>query len=285
MLKTNRDKLPVLSVQGQVIHPSFFQSGTVDTEGRMNYFPGTGGITYNAKVGDPCCGWAADHLEPGVSTKNPDEKMNSAYSVYSCVGNEATVVSGDAKGAKGFVVGKHGGAEHLMIHFDDETLEKLLIDDKVLVKACGQGMKLTDYPDIILRSMSPALLEKMNIREEGGKLHIGVAKIAPAQVMGSGVGFLPSARGDYDITLFDAAISEEYGLSDLRFGDIVAILNADTRYGRTYQTGALTIGVVCHGDCVSPGHGPGVTTLISACGDQIVPFIDPAANLKDFFLG
>ena len=283
MLHTNRDRLPILSVQGQVTHPTF-RSGTIDTEGRVGYFPGTGGITYNAKIGDPCCGWAADHLEPGVSSKNPDEKMNSAYNVYSCVGNEARVVSGDAKGAVGIVVGKHGGAEHVMIHFDEETLEKLVMEDKILVKGWGQGMILTDYPDIVLRSMSPLLLDKMNIREEGGKLHIGVSKIAPAQIMGSGLGALPSARGDYDITLFDTAISEEYGLGELRFGDIVAIVNADTRYGRTYQTGAVTIGVICHGDCVYPGHGPGVTTLMSACGEQIVPFIDGGANLKDFFL-
>jgi len=284
MIKTNRDKLPVISVQGQVTHPTF-RAGAINTEGQVGYFPGTGGITYNAKIGDPCCGWAADHLEPGVSTKNPDELMNSAYAVYSCIGNEATVVSGDAKGAKGFVVGKHGGAEHLMIYFDDETLEKLIMEDKILVKGWGQGMTLADYPDVILRSVSPQLMEKLNITEADGKLHIGVAKIVPAQIMGSGLGFLPSARGDYDITLFDGAISAEYGLMDLRFGDIVAIVGADTRYGRTYQTGAVTIGVICHGDCVLPGHGPGVTTLISACGDQIVPVLDPAANLKDFFLG
>ena len=282
MLKTNKDRLPIVSVQGQVSHP-VSRAGKIDTNGNSHYFPGTGGICYNIKIGDPACGWVGDHLEPGVSTKNSDEAKNRAYTTYSCVGNEATVVSGDAKGAKGFVVGTHGGIEHVMIHFEDETLEKLHIDDKIQVKAQGQGMGLLDYPDVMLRSMSPRLLEKMNIIEDGGVLKIGVAKCAPAKIMGSGLGMMPSASGDYDITLFDKAVADEYGLMDLRLGDIVAIIDADTRYGRTYMTGAVTIGVVVHGDCISPGHGPGVATLMSANDNKIVPFIDQKANLKDLF--
>ncbi|MCL2416129.1 MAG: DUF4438 domain-containing protein [Defluviitaleaceae bacterium] len=283
MLKTNKEKLPIISVQGAVSPPTM-RGPRIDVEGRVHYFPGTGGITYNAKIGDPCCGWAADHLEPGVSSKSSDDLINRAYNTYSCIGNEAKIISGDAKGALGIVVGKHGGIEHLMIHFDDKTLEKLSIEDKILVKSQGQGMELIDYPDIMLRSMSPALLEKMNITEENGALKIGVAAIAPASIMGSGIGMLPSASGDYDITLFDRKIAEANGLMDLRFGDIVALVDADTRYGRTFVTGAVTIGVIVHSDCVVSGHGPGVTTLMSACDNKIIPFIDRNANLKNFFL-
>jgi len=283
MLKTNRDRLPMISVQGQVSQ-STFGAPKVDTQGRIHMLPGTGGISYNVKIGDPCCGWVGDHIEPGVSTKNTDANMNKAYSIYSCIGNEAIIVSGEAKGAKGFVTGKHGGIENTMIYFDDETLLKMSNDDKILVKAQGQGMKLLDYPDVVLRSVSPALLDKMNITEEGGKLKIGVAKCAPAKIMGSGLGSLTSASGDYDITLFDEAIAAEYGLMDLRFGDLVALIDADTRYGRTYITGAVTIGVIVHSDCLAPGHGPGVTTLMSALDNLIVPVIDPKANLKDMFL-
>lgn len=283
MLKTNKDLLPIFSVQGQISHPTS-RGPRIDMEGRVHYFGTTGGITYNAKIGDPCCGWIADHLEPGVSTKHTDEHANAAYNTYSCVGNDAVVVSGDAKGEKGFVIGTHGGIEHVMIHFEDETLQKLNIEDKILVKACGQGMALTDYPEVMLRNMSPALLEKMNIKEDGGCLKIGVAKIAPAKIMGSGLGFVPSASGDYDITLFDKAITEEYGLMDLRFGDIVAITDADTRYGRQFMTGAVTIGVIVHSDCIIPGHGPGVATLMSATDGKIVPVIDDKANLKNFFV-
>ena len=37
--------------------------------------------------------------------------------IYSCVGNEAKVVSGDAKGAIGYVIGHHGGSEHVIVDF------------------------------------------------------------------------------------------------------------------------------------------------------------------------
>jgi len=211
------------------------------------------------------------------------DAYNDAYVCYSCIGNEAKVMSGDAKGRKGIVTGKHGGCEHLMIYFDDETMELMAPDDKVLVKACGQGLALTDYPGIITRNLSPALLHKMNITEKDGKLVVGVAKIVPGCLMGSGLGS-PSASGDYDITLFDKGLVAEYGLDKLRFGDIVAILDADTRYGRTWQTGAVTIGVVIHSDCMAAGHGPGVTTLLSCKTPLIEAVIDEGANLADYFV-
>lgn len=284
MLRTNSDRLPIVSVQGQVWHPKAKQAGRLDADGRPLWLQGTGGITYNAKIGDICTGWVADHLEPGVTTRNPDDSKNDGYVVLSCIGNEAAVISGDAKGAKGFVTGKHGGCEHLMCWFGQDTLEKLQIDDKIAVRATGQGMALLDWPGIILRSMSPALLEKMNLREQEKHLGVGVAKFVPAAIMGSGLGASNSAAGDYDITLHDEEMTRKYGLDTLRFGDIVAITDADTRYGRTYRTGAVTIGVVIHGDCILAGHGPGVTTLMSSRDSTIEPFIDENANLASFFL-
>ena len=284
MLKTNADKLPIISVAGVVWHPKLGGRARVNVDGQAYFLPSVGGITYNVKIGDPCLGWAADHLEPGVSTRHKDNDHNSSYQMLSCIGNEATVKSGDAKGEKGFVTGKHGGCDHVMIHFPQETLEKLNVDDNIGVKAIGQGLALLDYPDIILRNMSPTLLEKMNIQEAGGKLKVGVAKIAPASIMGSGLGAGSSASGDYDITLFDEGIMKEYGLDGLRFGDIVAIQNADNRFGYSYRTGACSIGVVVHGECFGSGHGPGVATLITSKLPMIEPFIDEKANLADYFL-
>jgi len=145
-------------------------------------------------------------------------------------------------------------------------------------------MELTDHPDIKLRNVSPALLEKMNITEAGDKIKVGVAKIVPADIMGSGLGSVGTARGDYDITLFCDEMIKKFDLSDLRFGDIVAIQNADNRYGRSYVTGACTIGVVIHGNCIIAGHGPGVTTLLTSKLPKIEPFIDKNANLATYFL-
>lgn len=284
MIKFNKDDLPILLVQGEVRHSRSSENYRHTMDGEPMILPATGGITFNAKIGDRCVGWAADHLEPGVTTRNSDDACNAAYSSLSCIGNTAIVSSGDAKGARGFVTGKHGGCEHLICYFDDATMEKMSIGDKVDVRACGQGMLLTDYPDILLRNMSPDLMEKMNIVEDGKKLKVGVAKIVPAAIMGSGLGANTSYFGDYDITLHDKKITAEYGLDQLRFGDIVAITDADTRFGRNYMTGAVTIGVIVHSDCIKPGHGPGVTTLMTCKESLIEPFIDSNANLKDYLV-
>ena len=284
MLKTNKNQLPIISVSGVVWHPKGGGAPRITADGEAVWLTATGGITYNVKIGDNCMNWVSDHLEPGVSTRNKDNDHNQAYQMLSCIGNEATVRSGDAKGAKGFVTGKHGGCDHLLIYFPQDVLEKLDTDDKISVKATGQGMTLLDYPDVKLRNVSPALLEKLNITEADGKLKVGVAKIAPASIMGSGLGSVGTASGDYDITMFDDEIMEKYGLKDLRFGDIVAIENADTRYGRSYKTGACTIGVVVHGNCVIAGHGPGVVTLLTSKIPLIEPFIDKDANLATYFL-
>jgi hypothetical protein len=73
-----------------------------------------------------------------VENKENDSRYgqgaNAAFNVLSCVGNEAIVANGDAKGAKGVVTGKHGGIEHVLVDFQPETLEKLMLGDKILVK-------------------------------------------------------------------------------------------------------------------------------------------------------
>lgn len=284
MIKTNQSKLPIIAVSGEIWHPKGGAAGKVTADGDVVWLAGTGGITYNAQIGDTCLGWVADHLEPGVTTRHKNDEHNQAYNILSCIGNDAFITSGDAKGAKGLVTGKHGGSEHLLIYFPPEVLEILNIGDIITVRATGQGMQLSDYPDVKLRNISPTLLSKLNIVEDNGKIKIGVSKIVPASIMGSGLGATGTARGDYDITLFCDKIVEEYDLSGLRFGDIVAIQDADTRYGRSFKTGACTIGVVVHGDCVIAGHGPGVTTLITSHLPIIEPFIDTDANLASFFL-
>src|SRR3712207_7790747 len=43
----------------------------------------------------------SDHTEPGVSIRNRDEGESAALAVLSCVGNDAFVVTGEGKGARG----------------------------------------------------------------------------------------------------------------------------------------------------------------------------------------
>ncbi len=228
MIKTNKDKLVKMSVVGEISAPS--SSGyRISADGQPMVLPGVGGITYNIRVGDPVIGWEADHVEPAVSTKAGSE--NAGYNTLSCIGNEAIVASGDAKGEKGIVTGKHGGIEHVLIDFTPSVMEKLMIGDKIIVKTFGVGLKLLDFPDIKVMNLSPEFLEKMNLEIKDENLVIPVAKNVPACIMGSGIGSNNSHTGDYDIQLFDESIVKEYGLDELRFGDIVAIIDADNSYG------------------------------------------------------
>ena len=286
MLGTNVEKLVKISVIGEVASPVVGRSVyNISATGTPSILPGVGGITYNLRVGDPACGWEADHVEPGASVENKEndprygQGANAAFNVLSCVGNEAIVATGDAKGSKGVVTGKHGGIEHVLVDFQPETLEKLMLGDKILVKAFGVGLKLTDFPDVKVMNMDPRFLEALNPKPNGEKLEVLVAHIVPAAIMGSGLGSNQVHSGDYDIQLFDEKIIEQYGLEDLRLGDLVAIIDADHSFGRIYRQGAISIGIVIHTNCVTAGHGPGVTSLMTSPTGKIIPQIDAKANI------
>jgi len=281
MLRTNVDKLVKISVMGEVSSPIFRRSPyRISSDGKPVVLPGVGGITYNIRVGDLAVGWAADHVEPGVSVRNKEsDDANMALNVLACVGNEAIVVSGDAKGSRGIVTGKHGGIEHVLIDFPTEVMEKLLIGDKILIKAFGLGLELIDYPDIKVMNMDPHFLETINPKPVDDKIEVPVTHIIPSSIMGSGLGADQTYSGDYDIQLFDESVVKEYGLEDLKLGDLVAIQDADSSYGRIFLRGAITIGIIVHSNCVTSGHGPGVTTLLTSRSGKIVPKLDSNANI------
>ncbi len=285
MLRTNVEKLIKMSVMGEIASPTIRSVYNVSATGKPLVLPGVGGITFNVRVGDPACGWEADHVEPGVSVENKEndarsgQAANTAFNVLSCVGNKATVVNGDAKGAEGTVTGKHGGIEHVLIDFPSEALEKLVVGDRILVKAFGVGLKLLDFQEIKVLNMDPALLDAWNIEPKGDKLGVPVTHIVPAAIMGSGLGANQVNSGDYDIQLFDEGVVEQYELESLRLGDLVAIIDADHSFGRIYRQGAVSVGVVIHTNCVTAGHGPGVTTLITSPDGKIIPQIDQKANI------
>ena len=281
-METNEKNLVEISVMGEVTSPtSGSQPYCITPEGKPTILPSVGGITYNVKVGDNAITWEADHVEPCVSVKNKEREENGALNLLSCIGNIARVTSGDAKGRTGVVTGKHGGIENVLVDFEDKTLEKLAIGDKILIRGIGVGLSFVKYPHIKIINMSPTLLNKLPIRQDKTKdvLHVPVTHIIPAAIMGSGLGSQHCYRGDYDIQLFDKEHVKKRHLQTLRFGDIVAIMDADHTFGRIYRTGAVSIGVIVHSNCVTAGHGPGVTTLLTSAEGKIVPCIDSTANI------
>lgn len=282
MLKTNQDKLIMQSVQGRIHHPVMRQLYRIGSDGTPRILPATAAITYNAKIGDPCMGLMGDHIEPGVSLKNTDANEDAALNVLACVGNTARVISGDAKGRIGVVTGKHGGADHVMIHFDAETLDMMAVDDKILIKSFGQGLALSDYPQIKCMNLDPGLLQKLDITEKDGVLEVGVVAVIPAYLMGSGLGQSTMQTGDYDIMTRDPEVLKDLKLDQLRFGDLVYIEDHTNFHGPDYLKGAGTLGVIIHGDSFIAGHGPGVTVLLTSRTPVIKPKLNPEANLVNF---
>ena len=284
MLRTNEKKLVKISVTGSVNHPTLAAAGyNVGADGVLRVLPGVGGITYNCRVGDPCVGLAADHVEPGVSMRQQgrsNDRQNAALNILACVGNKARVISGDAKGAAGTVTGKHGGIDHVLVDFDEPTKKKMAVGDKIQVEAYGTGLAFEDLAGVRIMNCDPTLLAAMKLKElPGGRIEAPVAAVVPACIMGSGLGHNSCHTGDYDIQMFDEKTVAEYGLGELRFGDIVAITDADHSFGRIYKTGAVSVGVVVHSDSDVSGHGPGVTTLLTSTDGLITPRVTSRANL------
>lgn len=283
MIKSNKENLVMQSVQGKIHSPITGNPFRVDTEGKAHVLPATGGISYNVKIGDSCMKWVGDHVEPGVSIKNPGGPENSALMLLSCIGNEARVTSGEAKGAKGFVTGNHGGIDHTLIYFKDEDLEKMAVGDDILVKAYGQGLKLQGLDDVVIMNLDPSLMEKLNLTiNDNGQLVAPIVTEIPAFLMGSGIGSSTSFSGDYDIMTGDKEANEKYGINDLRFGDLVLLRDCDNTNGRQYLEGSVSIGVIVHSDCVLSGHGPGVTVIMSSKTNRIVGEIKENANIAHY---
>jgi hypothetical protein len=283
MIATNRDRLITMSVMGLVISPSYPSIPAVphqiDREGRPRLLPSLGGIVYNVRLGDSVYGWAGDNIEPGVAIKAPDAGANQALNVFACVGNEAVVMSGNAKGARGTVTGKSGRfAEHVIIHFEPGVLDDLAFGDKIVVRACGVGMAIDGYAGVRLKSLSPALLEALRIEENAGKLTVPVTAIVPPELMGAGAG-LTSESGAICIQSLDQNALKRNGLDTLRLGDIVALRDYDSSFGHGYKKGGVGIGVVSSTDSIKAGYGPGVTLVMTAPGGEIDPLVVQGTNL------
>jgi hypothetical protein len=279
-LATNEDQLVEMAVVGYVSQPTMRPGGYIPSStGEATVLPGMSGYIYNARVGDPAFGWAADHLEPGASIAHPDLDKDYAMHYLTCMGNKAVVLSGMAKGAEGIVTGEHA---RLLVDFPPEQGELLCVGDAIQLRTKGQGLKLLDYPDIMLKKCSPELIHSIPIEEIGnGKIRVPVTMVMPIEIMGSGAELNPDFV-DQDLMSGDRALMAELGIDKMRLGDLIVIPNADHRYGRGYCPGAVTIVLCIHGDSIMTGHGPGLLTLMT-CKEPLIEWvIDPTANIANY---
>ncbi len=285
VLKTNKEKLITTAVQA-VVQPPSSRGYSTTYDGKPKLGIGMASINYTVSLGDPAYGWAdADHVEPDVTIQGRDRASPSecAIAILACIGNEARVISGEAKGAKGFYIGRHAGSDDLT-WFPKDVLEKLALYDKIQVKACGVGLKIKGFEDVRVNKLSPELLENMGITIENDQLVVPVVMEIPGHIMGSGIGGPFIEYIDYDIQTTCPETVEQYGLKKLKLGDLVAIKDHYDYYGRGRYEGAVTIGVCIHGWSDYAGHGPGLNPILSALPGRIKTKIDADANVA-YYLG
>lgn len=279
-IRTNKDELLTIAVEG-VVQPASALDYSPGYDGKAKLGIGMASINYSVTYGDPTCGWAeADHIEPDVTIQGRDRQspMETALALLACIGNEAVVVSGEARGSRGIYIGRHAGSDD-KVWFPTEVKEKLAINDRVLVKARGVGLKILGFEDVRVNKISPEALEKIGIVVEGNQLVVPVVMEVPGYLMGSGIGGQGIEAIDYDIQTTCPEAVEKFNLKKLRLGDIVAIRDHYDYYGRGRYEGAVTIGTIIHGFSDYSGHGPGVNPILSAMPGRIKVKLDPEANL------
>jgi len=226
VIKSNKDKLVTLAVQGQIAPAEPSRSYVTTWNGKPKMAIGIGGINYNLKIGGKVFGWACgDRATMGVATVGADERQMSSWLYYTSIGNKVRVLSGEARGEKGVVVGKFG--RYVLIHFDDPALNKLAINDQFQVKATGIGLEIEGYEDVFPHGIAPEILEKLVISTSGGKLEVPVVKEIPAEIVGQGSGS-GSLSGNWHIQTCYPPDIEKYDLDELRFGDLVLLMDTQT---------------------------------------------------------
>ncbi len=284
-MSDNRSQLVGVAVQGSIASPQCpalpASPYIIGADGSPVLLPPPGGIVYNVAIGDSAFGWVADQIQPGVSIA-AGAGANPALRGLACIGNEAIVVTGRARGERGTVTGKSGRfAEHVIVHFEPSVLESIALGDQVLVRALGRGLALSDAAEVQLKSISPALFDALEVESnESGELVVPVMADVPAVLMGAGSG-LTSEAGCVQIQSDDPAAISKHGLDGLRLGDVVMLRDFDSRWGNGYVENAATIGIVVHGDSVRGGHGPGVTPIMTAAGGRIRSQIVAERNIAD----
>jgi uncharacterized protein DUF4438 len=278
LARINEDELLVTAVVGHVTSPSMTVNPyEVAAEGIPVVPVGAGGVCLNVRVGMDALGWAGDQVEPGASIANPAAPANEALNLFACVGNRAVVRTGDASGAEGVVTGKHEafmGYRHVLVHLDEEALERVVPGDTFVVRAHGRGMSVDGLPQVACHSLSPELWHAWGPQVDDGRLSVRVTRVLPPEVMGMGTGRVSAVTS---VALQRGVPGGD--LDGLLLGDLVAVRDWDATYYTGYREGALTVGVVACGDSPILGNGPGMTLLVSAPEGSLVPEVDADANV------
>jgi Domain of unknown function (DUF4438) len=271
-------RLVAVNLLGIVEHPALGDTPyRVDRDGRPYVPAGDGGIVTNLCLGDSVFALLGDHAAPGACLVHPDPAARHALASYCCIGNQARVRTGEAAGARGVVIGKRGEEGRVIVSLGESDLARLRPGDEVAVRARGQGLRPPGLPpDVTIMNLDPDVLASLPVGLGGqdGAVTAGVRMSVPSRLAGNGIG-RPSVAWDLDLQLPPPGPD---GAGDLAFGDLVAVTDLDARYNMGYRRGWLTVGVVGHGASPLPGHGPGMTPILTGPAAALRPVPDPAGH-------
>jgi hypothetical protein len=277
--RDNRDRVVQVAIAGRLAPARLHaEVPPIDREGRWCVLPGTGGITHGVHVGDPVDERAADHLMVGASMEDAETTppVPGAFHLLACLGNRVR----DGRGATlGVVAGKRGGLAPgffppnlVSVEAPDDRLATLLPGDRVVGEARGRGLAFTDLPDVTLSNLDPRLLDGLPLGLDRGRIVMPVRATVPTNAAGPGLG--------QDGWVGDLEIGDPAAIDDgLRFGDLVAFADLDGRVSRFYRPDHVAVGLVVHGPSPRPGHGVGVTILLSGPTASLVVRLDAGATV------
>ncbi|HEX5188382.1 MAG TPA: DUF4438 domain-containing protein [Streptosporangiaceae bacterium] len=262
-----------VNLLGLVEHPELGDSPyRVDADGNSYVPAGDGGIVLGLALGDSVFALDGDHAAPGACLTHPGEAAMHALVLYSCAGNDAVVRTGAAAGARGAVIGKRGEAGRVITGFRPADLARMRPGDQVSVRGHGQGFRPGWVPETVaIMNLDPGLVTGLPVEAGSGKLTAGVRAVLPAKLSGNGLG-RPAAGWDLDLQVRDG---DGY---DLRLGDLVAVEDIDARYNMGYRRGWVSVGIVVHGASPLPGHGPGMTPILTGPRSALVTRVDGEAH-------
>ena len=110
---------------------------------------------------------------------------------------------------------------------------------------------------------------------------VGVRAALPSKLAGNGIG-RPAAAWDLDLQLGTgtgaAGEGQPPGADRLLLGDLVAVTDLDARHNMGFRRGWLTVGVVVHGASPMPGHGPGLTPILTGPAAALCAVPDAAGH-------
>jgi len=308
-------RLVTVSLLGAVEHPALDGSPyRIDRDGRPYVPAGDGGIVLGLELGDSVFALDADHAAPGACLVHADPAARHALAAYACVGNEVRVRTGAAAGARGAVLGKRGEEGRVIAGFAPADLARLRPGDEVSVRARGQGWRPPGLPpEVAVMNLDPGILPALPISlpeagtgTEAGAgtgvgtgtgagtgteaVTVGVRVTVPSRLAGNGIG-RPAAAWDLDLQLpppgpdgaggpaLSDPASGDPASSGIALGDLVAVSDLDVRYNMGYRRGWMTVGIVVHGASPQPGHGPGITPLLTGPAAALRVHADAAGHV------